>query len=209
MGNVMETPDLATLIATHKGERSYDALSTLGGGKPTPERWHQLATKPVSRFPSPDTIQAIAKALGISQLEVVAAVGRSVGLDINTGHDSSTLTIAQAGDLPASARAALRSVAGELLHLHRAATTREDGEGHEERPAPMNQGPTGPNLTAVPEPDASDDDPLKFGGPPEGGWAPEIQAELDQLAAREGNEDNPPDTTTGEHNQDPGGHEPS
>lgn len=130
MGTVMNAPDLAGLIATAKGDRSYDQISRACGGKPTPERLHQLATQPIKNFPGPDTIAALARGLDRSVTDVVAAASRSLGLDVQLGSDNLSLTLATAGLLPGAAQEALREVARQMLALHQAGRLEEsDGDG--------------------------------------------------------------------------------
>lgn len=59
--------DLAELIQTAKGGRSYEQLSIDSGGRPGRQRLQQLATTKLKNFPDPDTIIALSKGLGVSQ----------------------------------------------------------------------------------------------------------------------------------------------
>lgn len=124
---MMQAPDLAGLIAEHKADRSYEALSVACGGTPTAERLQQMVTKPIHSFPGPPTIEALARGLEVTVTEVVAASARSLGLDVRDGHDATSLLLAQAGQLPSGAKAALRSVAREMLSLHGIDTRQEVG----------------------------------------------------------------------------------
>lgn len=140
MGNVMNAPDLAGLIAGAKGDRSYDQISRACGGKPTPERLHQLATSPIKNFPGPDTIAALARGLDRSVTDVVAAASRSLGLDVHLGDDHKALTLATAGVLPVAAQEALREVARQMLALHQFGQRAEESDG---------SGDAAPNTTAA------------------------------------------------------------
>jgi hypothetical protein len=82
-GVIMGKGDLRDLIARHKGDRSYDRLARESHDNPTSGRWHQLATQPrQSNFPRPDTIQGVARTLGVTVTEVVMAAARSMGIDV-------------------------------------------------------------------------------------------------------------------------------
>lgn len=141
MGTVMNAPDLAGLIAGAKGDRSYDQISRACGGKPTPERLHQLATQPIKNFPGPDTIAALARGLDRSVTDVVAAASRSLGLDVQLGSDAMSLTLATAGRLPAAAQEAIREVTRQMLALHQSETRPEESDG-DGNAAPNNQAGT-------------------------------------------------------------------
>jgi hypothetical protein len=151
MGNVMNAPDLAGLIADAKGDRSYDAISRACGGKPTPERLHQLATQPIKNFPGPDTIAALARGLGRTVTDVVAAASRSLGLEVQMGSDPMSLTLPTAGTLPSPAQEALREVARQMLSLHQVGLDAEESDG-DGNAAAKTQGPEGPapdNVTTL------------------------------------------------------------
>lgn len=160
MGNVMNAPDLAGLIADAKGDRSYDAISRACGGKPTPERLHQLATQPIKNFPGPDTIAALARGLGRTVTDVVAAASRSVGLEVQMGSDPLSLTIPTAGSLPSPAQDALREVARQMLSLHQVGLQAEESDG-DGNAAPKTEEPSGSapgNIRAL-RPDMPQDPP--------------------------------------------------
>src|SRR4051794_13458904 len=74
--------DLAALILTHKGSRSYDRMSRDCDGALTGARLHQLATGTLKTFPDPDTLRAVARALMVSVTTVVLACSRSLDLDV-------------------------------------------------------------------------------------------------------------------------------
>lgn len=189
----MTATDLATLIATHKGQRSYDRLSLDCGGTPTSARLHQLSSKAPKNFPDPLTIKGLAKGLGTTVTEVVAASASSLGLDVHFGTDPSALTIGDVGALPDGARDAIAAVAREMLKLHRAADQGEAGEEREDSSAPMN--PAGESPAQV--------DLVHTGG---GEFVlAETSAQDDYAwAARKGAPNAAPDTTTGEESQDDG-----
>lgn len=92
--------DLATLIVTAKGDRSYDRLAADCGGSPGAARLQQLATRPVRNFPDPPTIASLASGLGVSQRTVVLAAAESLGIDVGEGVGSlATLLPPSAADL--------------------------------------------------------------------------------------------------------------
>ncbi|MGN8245271.1 hypothetical protein ACTHAM_002390 [Cellulomonas soli] len=114
--------NLAELIRTTKGDRSYDDLARDAGGAPGRQRWQQLAsTMPLKNFPDPDSIRAIARALGVSQRAVVDAAGESLGLDIARGRSRFEELLPDGVDLlDDDAQAAVLAV---LRALARASTT--------------------------------------------------------------------------------------
>jgi len=162
MGTVMNAPDLAGLIAAAKGDRSYDQISRAAGGKPTPERLHQLATQPIKNFPGPDTIAALARGLGRTVTDVVAAASRSLGLDVQIGSDPLSLTIPTAGQLPSPAQDALREVARQMLALHAVGLTAEESDG-DGNAAPKSEEPSGsaPSNVRTLRPDTPQDPPAR------------------------------------------------
>ncbi|WP_032402444.1 hypothetical protein [Rhodococcoides fascians] len=115
---MIEERTLGELIADRKGTRSYERLSTACGGTPTAKRLHQLATKPQRNFPDPPTIKGLAQGLGVSVTDVVMAAARMVGLSVGVGNDPHSLTLPNAGELPASAREAIESVTREFVKMH-------------------------------------------------------------------------------------------
>ncbi|WP_241680951.1 helix-turn-helix domain-containing protein [Pseudactinotalea suaedae] len=184
----------AAELVRHSGLTKQTVSNVLSDGR------EQLMQRPKD-----STIAGLAKAFGITPDVILSAVAEAMGLPAGE-----RVVVYDADQI--SDEELLRVLAQRLRG-------REDGEGHEKRPAPMNQGPQGPHLTVVPEPgpDAGDSGPgvqtarddITFKHPPETQWTDGVQRNLDELAAREGDADNPPDTTTGEHNQDPGGNDPA
>lgn len=78
--------DLATLIASLKGDLSYEDLATRSGGVVTRQTWHALANprRRKANLPDPPTIEAVARAFGIPVRTVVLAAATSVGLDVGS-----------------------------------------------------------------------------------------------------------------------------
>lgn len=113
----MEPTTLAHLIIHRKGTRSYERLSKDAGGYPTANRIQQLATRPLqSKFPDPDTIRGLARALGVPITEVVLAAARSVGLPV-TSEEPTALTIAGAGELPEASQELILGLARQLSKM--------------------------------------------------------------------------------------------
>ena len=75
--------DLAGLIRTAKGDRSYTDLERHSGGVLGAKRWQQLATRSMLSFPDPKSINGIAKALNVSARQVVLACAESLGIDVS------------------------------------------------------------------------------------------------------------------------------
>lgn len=129
------SPDggLAELILNHKGTRSFDDLSRACGGSPTGKRLHQMVSRPMRSFPDPDTIKNLARGLNISQMDVLLAAARSLGLRV-TDADNSVLVLQEAGTLPPERQELLISIARALIEgndameRHAAAELPEDAE---------------------------------------------------------------------------------
>jgi len=86
-------PDLATLIAQRKGDRSYERLASDCGGDPKPKRIQQLATSELLRFPEPGTIRGLSRGLLVPISDVVLACARSLGLPAHGHADPGALVI--------------------------------------------------------------------------------------------------------------------
>lgn len=74
--------NLSELIKTHKGDRSYEALSEDCGGSPRAARLQQLATQPQKNFPDPETMEALALGLRVPAITVVLSAAESFGVDV-------------------------------------------------------------------------------------------------------------------------------
>lgn len=108
--------DLAELIAATKGDRSYDRLASLSGDVPGAKRWQQLATSTPKNFVDPPTVRGIARALGVTELQVVIANARSLGLDVRSDEPRLfALLPAQVRNLTDDQVAAVRSVVLTML----------------------------------------------------------------------------------------------
>ena len=75
--------NIAQLIRTHRGERSYDQLERDCGGALSSQRWQQLGVdKPMYEFLKAATIRTIALGLQVSEAEVIIANAESLGFHI-------------------------------------------------------------------------------------------------------------------------------
>lgn len=115
-------PNLAQLILTKKGDRTYAKLARDCGGAPTDRRLNGMVMRPISQFPDIETMRGLAIGLRVDVSEVVLAASRSLGLQIG-GSNPGALIVHGAGHLPDSAQEALISMAAELMKLHRPSST--------------------------------------------------------------------------------------
>lgn len=74
--------NLAELISSQKGDRSYDQLERDCGGRPSSKRLQQIVTGQLKAFPDPDSIRSLARGLRVSEAAVVLAAAESLGLDV-------------------------------------------------------------------------------------------------------------------------------
>lgn len=105
--------NLAELIDTHRGGRSYPELSRACGGSPSDKRLQQLVRGEIKNFPDPPTVRALAKGLRVSQEAVLLAAAESLGLDVR----SSLPRLVEL--LPADARDLTEEQAAAIAHLVR------------------------------------------------------------------------------------------
>ncbi|MFT4471436.1 hypothetical protein ACMX2H_16150 [Arthrobacter sulfonylureivorans] len=75
---------IGTLITNLRGTRTYEQLAQDCGGQPTAGRIQQLATKPQSTFPSPESIKGLSKGLRCSTTAIINACAHSLDLVDNT-----------------------------------------------------------------------------------------------------------------------------
>lgn len=108
--------NLSVLIATRKGDRSYERLSRDCGGIPTANRLQQIATRKLNEFPNPDTIEGLAAGLGATVTDITLACARSLGLNVRSG-DPRALVIADAGTLPGEAQEVILALSRQMLRL--------------------------------------------------------------------------------------------
>lgn len=141
--------DLGELILSRKGSRSYDRLARDCGGDLTAARVHQLATAHMRRFPGPDVMTNLARGLSVSPREVVLAAARSLGMNLPSGYDTDSMTLAGVATLPSSAREAIANVAREMVRLHE---TQRAGEGSGQQPAAKTQAREDTGRTDAPSP---------------------------------------------------------
>lgn len=71
--------NLQDLIEWRRNRRTYEQLAEAAGGLPGRSAWLHMARGEVQN-PRPDGVRGIAKALGVSELMVWLAIGRSNGL---------------------------------------------------------------------------------------------------------------------------------
>lgn len=140
--------NLNELFLTHKGTRSYDDLARQCGGALTSQRLQQIATTTPAEFPKPKNIQAISRALGVTEVVVVLAAAESLGLDVARQLPKLVQV------LPAAASDLSDEEAAAIAHVIRA-FKREDVMGNAEHPAatkaaePELPEQAGPQLRAV------------------------------------------------------------
>lgn len=110
--------DLAELIRTAKGDRSYEQLARDCGGRPTAARLQQIATTiPLKNFPDPPTIRGLASGLRVTQASVVLAAAESLGLDVRvSGSRLAGLLPAGAESLSDGQISAILAVVHAMLH---------------------------------------------------------------------------------------------
>ncbi len=77
--------NLAELIRSTKGDRTYAQLAQATTNSPSRQRWQQMATQEPKTFLDPETIRAMATVLGVTQRAVLLAVAESLELDIDRG----------------------------------------------------------------------------------------------------------------------------
>jgi len=115
--------DIAALIRSTKGDRTYEQLATDCGEEPTRQRLWQIATGAQKEFPKPATIRGLAHGLHVSQRTVVLAWAESVGLDASTNDTR----LAQL--LPPSAANLTDDQIAAVLATVRSMTTKGRGSG--------------------------------------------------------------------------------
>lgn len=81
--------DIAALIRTTKGDRTYDQIAVDCGDEPSSKRLQQIATSPPKEFPKPETVRALARGLRVSERQIVLAWSESLG--IRTAEDGGRL----------------------------------------------------------------------------------------------------------------------
>ena len=118
---------LPELILNHKGTRSFDDLSRACGGSPSGKRLHQMVSRPMRSFPDPDTIKGLARGLNVSQMDVLLAAARSLGLRVSDS-DNSVLVLQEAGTLPPERQELIISVARALIEGNEAMNSGAEAE---------------------------------------------------------------------------------
>ncbi|MGN6724092.1 MAG: hypothetical protein ACTHJM_15910 [Marmoricola sp.] len=106
----------ADLVGLHRGARSNQELEDDSGIKRnTWQLWTNPGNRPRREFPSPETIRGFAKGLGVSETEVLLALGRTLGLDVGIHGAERDFTIRDAGELPEIAKHTLTSLARFMM----------------------------------------------------------------------------------------------
>lgn len=103
-----EQPNLSSLIARHRGERTAVKLARDCGNAPTDKRINQITNGPISAFPDAETIKGLSRGLGVSVTAVVLASARSIGLEVEQSPDD--LVLAGAGKLPSASQQVIRDM---------------------------------------------------------------------------------------------------
>lgn len=111
-----EATDLAALILNRKGDRSYERLSRDCGGRPSANRLQQIASAPLTAFPSADTIRSLSLGLGATITDVTMASARSIGLNVRAD-DPDALTLVGAGELPEELQNAIVALVRQIQLL--------------------------------------------------------------------------------------------
>jgi hypothetical protein len=115
-----EQPDLSELIMLLKSDRSFSELARAGGVDQhgvvmiTKGRVQQLAGGDISRWPSPNTVRALARALPTTDRAVILAAGRSLGFTVD---ESSVLENLLPPGLGLLTEADLAAIVGLVTHL--------------------------------------------------------------------------------------------
>ncbi|MGO2361181.1 MAG: hypothetical protein ACTH6N_08615 [Brachybacterium tyrofermentans] len=140
----VENPKLQALVADRKGDRSYEQLAALSGGRLSRARIQQIATRDMKAFPDAATLAGLAQALDVPVQEVVLASARSLGLEVRGGASGDALLVPGGRLLSTPAQDALLTMARELSKA---------GARDDQREAEVVAGDAQPDgiTTAVPE----------------------------------------------------------
>lgn len=114
---------LPSLISRYRGERNSAQLARDCGGRPTAMRINQYKSLPISAFPDADTIRGLSRGLGVSELEIILAASRSLGLNVEDTVPED-LSLAGAGLLPATSQQLLRGMSEELKRMNSLAASK-------------------------------------------------------------------------------------
>lgn len=110
----VENPTLQALVTDRKGDRSYERLAALSGGRLSRARIQQIATRELRSFPDAATLAGLAQALDVPVQEVVLATARSLGLEVRGGVHGDALLVPGGKRLSSPAQDALLTMAREL-----------------------------------------------------------------------------------------------
>lgn len=111
---------LADLIATRKGDATYEALAERGGMSPS--ALHKYASGLNKDFPPPESVIAIAKAIDVAHSEVVVAAAYGLGLEVEAlsaegGPSLGRLLPPDVDNLPPHAQRAIVDFARTMITL--------------------------------------------------------------------------------------------
>lgn len=109
--------DLQRLMAEKRGDRSWRALARDCGGVPSDRTLNRFALHPLKDFPSKDTIEGLARGLGVSVTRLVLVCASSLGYRVQA-EDDTVLVLPGAGTLPPQAQTALLDMSRELLNAY-------------------------------------------------------------------------------------------
>lgn len=103
------------LITELRGNRTYEQLAEDCGGFPSFSRIAAMAKKGITAFPSPETIQGLARGLGVSTGDIVESCGASLGL-WEEGKNRTPIALPQGSEkLTATQKAAIVGVVREFI----------------------------------------------------------------------------------------------
>lgn len=135
--------NLAELIRSTKGDRSYEQLARDCGGRPTSQRLQQIATTQLKAFPDGETILNLSRGLAVEVRTVVLAAAASLGLPVGGSTHLADLLPPAAAHLTDRQVAAVRAVVNAMNDP----TERSGGDDA----TSMTTGRSGPGEATAPE----------------------------------------------------------
>lgn len=114
------TQDLADLLSTYRGERTWKELSQDCGGVPSASRLANMSRQPIEGFPVVEAIKNMATGLGVPTHRVVEACSVSLGLKgTDAGPEGRPFVLPDyASTLTESQRRIIMSMAREFAQLN-------------------------------------------------------------------------------------------
>lgn len=113
MNSSTQGPDFQTLVQTLKGDRSYEAISKLAGGKPNAKSLQKLIQHGFTRFPDQETFEGLSIALNVRKRDLVLAAARTIGIDVSDD-DQRDLVLIGAKRLPQDSQDLLTAMSREM-----------------------------------------------------------------------------------------------